>query len=94
MGDEIIASGRASPNLGAFRMERHVVTVSTDTSGAGSATQSWDGEFRGNVECVATATADANAFVSASGASQGTIEVSGGPANTDVDVVVLATGDE
>jgi len=94
MGDEIIASGRASPNLGPYRAERHVVSVSTDTSGAGSTTQSWDGEFSGNVEAVATAKADANAFISSIGTSQATVEVSGGPASTTVDVVVLATGDE
>ena len=88
----LIESGRADPTRADYGMERHTVTISTDTSGAGSTTASWDEEFDGDAEAVATAKADARAFVSACGNSQATVEVSGGPASTDVDVVVLSTG--
>jgi len=93
MGDTLIDSGRGDPTRADMGWERHVATITTDTSGAGSTTVTWDEEWDGNAEAQATAKADARAFVSSIGNSQATVEVSGGPASTDVDVVVDATGD-
>lgn len=75
------------------REEVHAVDVATGSGGAGSSTVTWDTEFDGGeVYVTGTPNADARVFASAAGASQATIEVAGGPANSTVTVYVRATG--
>jgi len=92
MGDAINSS-RGVPNLDQ-RAEVHTATVSTDASGNGSTTVSWDEEFRGNVRVFVEPGEACATGVTASGNTQATVAVSGATADSSVDVEVLAFGDD
>ena len=96
MGDTLIESGRGLPTHGDFRYERHEVTLNTDSAGAASTTQAWDEEYEDGTTVTAhvTGTTTGDYFASAAGGTQGTIEVSGGPASTAVTAYVLVIGAE
>lgn len=91
---DLINAARAIPNLDK-RAEVHEVSISTDTNGDGSATQSWDEEFGGGVFALASGDSDGDFFVSASGTSQATVEVAGSSTTSGtVTATVVAFGDD
>lgn len=90
---QLINSKSSYPNLGGTA-EVHSVDVDTDANGDGSATVTWDETLPGTVFAVATGRSAGNVFLSAAGASQGTVNVEGGAADGTVTVNVLATGIE
>lgn len=80
-------------NGGNVREEVHAVDVGTGSGGSGSATVSWNEAFAsGEVYPTGNPDADARVHFSSAGASQATVNVEGGPANSTVTVFVRATG--
>lgn len=76
------------------RSETHSVDVSTDSSGAGSATVSWDDGFSGNVRVFPALPEQGDVWVSSKGGSQATVNVANVSANATVTVEVVAYGDD
>jgi len=93
MATTVVESGRASPLLGGGA-EVHEADISTDGSGNGSTTVSWEDSFDdSNVVVLVTGTESGTWFVSSAGASQATVEVEGATADGTVTAYVLAAGD-
>lgn len=90
---DAINSAAGIPNLDQ-RAEVHSVDVSTDSNGDGSATQSWDRNFEGNVRVFTELPESGDSWVSSKGDSQATINVGGASANATVTVEVIAFGDD
>lgn len=76
------------------RVDVYEAAVSTGTGGAGTATVSWDRDFdTGSPKVFATGDASgASVNVTARGSSQCTVDVTGGPASSTVNVDVIAIG--
>lgn len=93
----IVKRARADPTHddGEGDVDAYEVDVSTDSSGAGNSTQSWAEDFDTSTPTVVASVLDAQgeAYVSARGSSQATVEVVNGPASTTVTVAVIAVGE-
>lgn len=91
---DLIRTTRALPNVGQ-RAEVHSADITTDIDGNGSATVSFDRQFRnGDVFVLVTGSDAGNYYVSASGATQATVNVAGGTASSTVTANVLVVGTE
>lgn len=91
---DAINSTRGLPNVDK-RAEVHTVDVSTDASGDGSATVSWDTAFRGGVFVLVSADADGDAYASASGTSQATVNIAGSSTTSGtVTLTAVVFGDD
>jgi len=93
----IVKRARADPTHadGEGDVDAYEVSVSTDSSGVGSATVSWAEAFKTSSPTVVASILDntGDAYVSARGSSQATVEVANGPASTSVTVAVVAIGE-
>lgn len=93
----IVKRARADPSHDDAEgdVDAYEVSVSTGTGGAGSATVSWSEAFvASNPTVVASVLDDAgDAYVSARGSSQATVEVENSTASTTVTVAVVAIGE-
>lgn len=94
MGQALISQSNGHLEHGQ-RAEVHDLDIDTDSTGAGSATVSWDDGFGGNVRVFVEVPEDARSWVSSKGGSQATVNLANaGTTNGTVTVSVLAVGDD
>lgn len=93
----VVDTSHAQPwNRDDVRVESHAVAVSTDGSGDGSATVTWNERFdSGEVYVQVTAGSDGDCYVPSSGETQATVSIAGSSTTGgSVTVFVLAVGPE
>lgn len=89
-----VKSSQADPTHDGGDVDVYEVDVSTGTGGAGSTTKSWAENFDGTPTVIPSVIDDAgDAYVSARGSSQCTVEVTGATASSTVTVGLWVVGD-